>query len=314
MPGDSLIVILPIMAIVLAGLSIAGLWYWWSSTKEEGAEEQPPTGEMSHTDTASPPPVEEETVGGLVSRLMDTIRPVAAGLTARQSVVAPPPTSYPATAYRVGDEGMVEVMRVLRDLADGSLVIEIDGRKYRDLAEITDGQVGRRFLGNAQALARFARLGEIQVPDSWMAPRPAPTAFPDQPSAPATSDSAGWQSATLPPPPGPLPSVMRSRPSAEAEDMGSTRRGGLFGVGAKPEKKEEPAAPLSIADQIEELLQYRLTLTPALSQRSIHIRPSPDGGVRIEVDGVFYEGVSNVVDANIREFIQATIREWEARQ
>ena len=69
-----------------------------------------------------------------------------------------------------------------------------------------------------------------------------------------------------------------------------------------------------MAEQIEELLQLRLTATPELAQRSIHIRPALDGGVRIEVDGKFYEGVGDVADQHIREFIQSTIREWEARQ
>ena len=69
-----------------------------------------------------------------------------------------------------------------------------------------------------------------------------------------------------------------------------------------------------MVEQIEELLQFRLAATPELAQRSIHLRPAHDGGVRIEIDGSFFEGVGEVPDNQIREFIQSTIREWEARQ
>src|SRR4030042_1675851 len=34
MSSDTLIIILPLLALVLAGVSIAGLWYWWSSGQE----------------------------------------------------------------------------------------------------------------------------------------------------------------------------------------------------------------------------------------------------------------------------------------
>ncbi|MBO9308514.1 MAG: hypothetical protein J7551_01890, partial [Chloroflexi bacterium] len=70
---------------------------------------------------------------------------------------------------------------------------------------------------------------------------------------------------------------------------------------------------VSIAEQIEEFLQARLLASPQFSTRSIHVRPTPDHGVRIEVDGRFYDTVAEVIDPDVREFLMTIMREWEAR-
>jgi hypothetical protein len=66
-------------------------------------------------------------------------------------------------------------------------------------------------------------------------------------------------------------------------------------------------------EEIEELLQFRLAMTPTLARRNIHISEAEAGGVIVEVDGMFYAGVGEVPDDEVRNFIQATIQEWEAR-
>jgi hypothetical protein len=188
----------------------------------------------------------------------------------------------------------VEVMRILRDLADGSLLVEIDGQRYRRLTDIADAQVGRRFIGNAQALARFARLDDVRVPDEW---GELPGAVEARAAAPPSSP--------------PSPEAVRQPPS---RTLTSSRKQSVASS-SKPGSNEDAEAPaLSMVEQIEELLQFRLTATPDLAQRSIHVRSALDGGVRIEVDGSYFEGVGEVPDARVREFIQSIIREWEARQ
>jgi hypothetical protein len=79
------------------------------------------------------------------------------------------------------------------------------------------------------------------------------------------------------------------------------------------DKTAEPAV-VSIPDQIEAYLQYRLALTPPFLGRSIHVREAPGGGVRIEVDGRFYEAVSDIEDTNVRDFVRTAIQEWEDKQ
>ncbi|HOA25801.1 MAG: hypothetical protein WBH90_14810 [Aggregatilineales bacterium] len=270
MPQNLLISLLPFIALILAGLSVAALWYWWISTKDDEPEESAgqPIGEpASRAELSAEPPA---------------AKPVLT------SVSAPPASA----AQPVFEGEAIEVMRILRDLADGSLIVEIDGRRYRSLNEIVDPQVGRRFMGNAQALADFAKLGKIRVPEEW-----AQVPTPERPAASAPQPPA-HPAAPPPPPPPPEPAA--------------PRRGGLFRRAQAED--EQPVEQPPIAEQIEELLQYRLSQTPELAHRSIHIRPAIDGGIRIEVDGRTYEGIGDVDDDEIRAFLQETVRQWEARQ
>jgi hypothetical protein len=245
------IVIVPIVALVIAALSAAGIWYWWISGKEE----------------AEPPPEEEEPI----------IKMPKLNLF-RQAESSPMPP-----------ENVVEVMRVYRDLADGSLIIDVAGRRYHHIGEIGDPEIARRLAGNIQALAEMAGV-------SPRASAP-PAAQPPEPLAQAPS-------------PGPLPTAVR-RHQAPEEPSEPVRRG-LFGQ--RKDKLPPEPEPKSIIEQIEELLQFRLATTPSLARRAIHISEGEGGGVVVEVDGVSYEGVSEVPDEEIRAFIQATIQEWEARR
>ncbi len=281
MSGEILVIAIPLLALILAALSIAGLWYWWTSTREE----EP--GGIDRLNALS----EFDRLTGTSS----TAPTPPAGIPERQEQSTAVPQPLPMRPPPMQADGeVVEVMRVLRDLADGSLIVEIRGKRYRSLRDMDDPVVGRHFMGNAQALARFARLDKYDVPATWEEPSAPPVPLP-----PSTS------------PPAPSPEVLPARPTPDA---GSTlKRRGLFQRSRQEE--DEPVAPLlSMADEIEALLQKRLTDDASMASRSIHIRSAPDGGVWVEVDGRFYEGVGDVEDEVVRSFIQATIREWEARQ
>jgi hypothetical protein len=71
---------------------------------------------------------------------------------------------------------------------------------------------------------------------------------------------------------------------------------------------------LDIAGAIETYLQHKLAQTPEYAGRKIHVHSAPGGGVRIQVDESFYDAVGDVTDAGVREFLSATIQEWQDRQ
>ena len=80
------------------------------------------------------------------------------------------------------------------------------------------------------------------------------------------------------------------------------------------QKSDLPPVPeINIAGAIETYLQHKKSLTPEYANRSIHIYPAPGGGVSIEVDGKYFEAVSDVTDADVREFLSETISEWQDR-
>jgi hypothetical protein len=269
--GEKLIAILPLVSLILASLSIAGLWYWWTATSgDEEPEEESAAGEqMEEADL---------TVGDLLGRVTGLARSVLPAQQFPSEGVSRPAQAMPSAgpAPPLTDEGAVEVLRVLRDLADGSLIVEIGGQRYRRLSEIADPQIKRRLMGNTEDLTNFVRLaGGMAVPPS--APPPPTTAPP------------------------PAPEAAEVRPKVQAKARG------------KDEEEEQPELK-SIAEEIEELLQARLAATPELARRRIHIHEAVGGGVSIEVDGKYYRGIGEVTDGEVQEFIQAVIQEWEARQ
>jgi hypothetical protein len=107
------------------------------------------------------------------------------------------------------------------------------------------------------------------------------------------------------------PAPSRPAPSPLEAKSGS-RLGAVLGVLANPKGTEE-AAPLGIAAQIEAFLQARLATQPDLRGRGLHIHAADDGGVQIEADGAFYQGIGDIPDDEIRAFLQETMEAWSAR-
>jgi hypothetical protein len=135
------------------------------------------------------------------------------------------------------------------------------------------------------------------------APRVSPPPAPPKPAA----------KPTMPPPPpsmnGPLPGDLpkfRDLPQQE-----KIKPGGLF---RQPRAEIEPVPELNIAGAIEAYLQHKLRQTPDYYGRSIHVHSAPGGGVMIEVDGEYFEAVSDVYDPEVRDFISTAIQEWQERQ
>ncbi len=83
---------------------------------------------------------------------------------------------------------------------------------------------------------------------------------------------------------------------------------------AAPPPAEEEAAPaqLSLARQIDSVLQARLANTP-LAARGIRIRDLLSGGVEFVVDGRAYAGVEEIPDPQVQAAVKAAIAEWERK-
>ena len=78
--------------------------------------------------------------------------------------------------------------------------------------------------------------------------------------------------------------------------------------------KAEAPPQLDLAAAIETYLQYKLQHTPEYLGRDIHIHGTPTGAIRIQVDQNYYDFVDEVADAEVRDFLQSTIAEWQERQ
>lgn len=191
----------------------------------------------------------------------------------------------------------VEVMRVWRDLSDGSLIVEMNGTRFQTIAAMQDQGLAKRFFNLIRDLVQMAKAGAhaagIKAPQF-----DSPSSILPQPGE--------WSDANQPlPNPASTPTGYPERPSLTADPLNSIKN---------PVVGAEASDDRGIADSIEEFLQYRLMQTPTFKHRNIHIRPAMDGSIRIQVDDRYYEAVSDIADADARAFIQGTIREWEARQ
>lgn len=237
-----------------------------------------------------------------------------------------------------GSVEAVEVMTVLRDIATGELIVQIGNKAYRDLSQMNDAEVARRF---STAIRELAKSADVPQPVSAAITEPAnaapstsqPTidepvnastmgqppeseslapvdAPPDvQPEAPLVSTPA--RPAPKSPAPRKTGKLPGDLPSYKLPDEPIIQLGNILRRAKKPDNK--PIPDIDIAGAIEAFIQHKLAYTPEYSERSIHVHPSPDGGVSIEVDGTYFETVGEVSDTDVREFLASTIQEWQDR-
>lgn len=200
------------------------------------------------------------------------------------------PVTPPGSADDAPPADSVELLRVFRDLSDGTLIVEIDGRRFASAGELAGANLARRFTKVVKDLAQWVRDAQARAAQA-------------PPAAPPTSA------------PAPGTPAWHSLPDDEMPSMGPgtmLRQMTRAAMGQKPETPPEENAPeLSIPEQIEELLQARLIHMPEFRERTIHVKPSLSGGVRIQVDGTYYEGVGDIADDDVRALLQDVVREWE---
>jgi hypothetical protein len=210
-----------------------------------------------------------------------------------------------------------EVMRVLRDETSGSLIIEVEGRRYRRLAEIRDGRIGRRVLWAIADLLSFAEEVPLEavarsVPAVTNAPPPTPQPEPTPatPSpTPAPAVSAKALAATE------EEFLRRLKEESLEETKKQQTKPARFGLlRHKPAKPtSELAKPHAFVDEIEEILQEFIRESVVPVEKPAHVQTGPEGALEIEVDGKVYERPDDVPDPIVRGLIKAAVEEWESR-
>lgn len=228
-----------------------------------------------------------------------------------------------------GEAEAVEVMTILRDVADGGLIIQIGDKSYRNPPALADAEFKRRFNMTVRDLydsisrqslsvapAPAASSGEMPAPPSEAA-APVADIQPELPSddvAQPERDLRDERPPVMTPPPAVGAAILAAEPVPGdlpkfkmPDTIEPPRRG-------RRRPPAEPIPEINIAEAIEEFLQYKLRSASQFAGRSLHVRPAIGGGVKIEVDGLFYDSVSEVADAEVRAYLQAVIEEWQSRQ
>lgn len=215
----------------------------------------------------------------------------------------------------------IEVLTILRDVADGDLIIQIGDKAYRGQDAVDNPEVKRRFASIMREMSGLAQ-SLSNAPAAPASRPPAPSQVEAEPyqneavvdEGPSLSDLLNPAQSTtrVPPPPAPDGTVPGMLPSFKLDDnpLPVKKGGGLLGRVPKPDST--PIPELNIADAIEAYLQHKLAYSE-YANRSIHVFSAPGGGVQIEVDGHSYEAVSDIEDTAVRSFITQTIEEWQDR-
>jgi len=218
---------------------------------------------------------------------------------------------------RIVPMGLKEMMRVLRDEDTGAIVVEVEGRQYRQLVEIQDGRIGNQVL---EAIANLIKFTGGIVRGQWAAASVTPVVpTREMPHQPQVVEPAS-----------PPRSVAVESPLSDEEEAFLQRlREGDLQVGQTPAREarpsitgflrrrrpqaaaEEAEAGGTFIDEIEAILQRIISTAPTPLGEEVHVRTGPDGGLQIQVGGRYFSRSDEVPDPAIRDLIKAAVKEWE---
>jgi hypothetical protein len=184
-----------------------------------------------------------------------------------------------------------EIMRVLRDEASGGIVVEVRGRAYSDIREITDGRVGRMVLQAIADLVKFTG-GLVKLP----AGKPGSSASP-----PA------------------VPPVTPASASQEQVEEELLRRVAAGEIGLEDDiavRVSRPAvepSPNDFVREINAIFQRYLRKAGLEGEPTNMVTTDLHGGLCIKIGADYFEGPDEVTDPTIRQMIKAAVKEWEQR-
>jgi hypothetical protein len=198
----------------------------------------------------------------------------------------------------------LEVMRVLRVPPMGKLVVEVNGERFDRIDEVTDEHSKRRLLAAVGELISFAGNYDSLVEAGVAPPLAAETTEPETEDEALTRQQARF-----------IEQLERQRDAIKAV---SERR--IIETPVVDISEETPITRLrsrqsvSMAEQIDTILQELKYQDPALSSRIIRLHQNPAGGLHIEVDGNLYEEPGEIEDKAIQKLIRQAVYTWRNMQ
>jgi hypothetical protein len=195
--------------------------------------------------------------------------------------------------------GLMETLRVYRDLKTRTVVLKMRGKQYHRPGELD--AAAHSFL--EQQLVALA---------GWIKP--------SGPLSPA-GDAVRGLDAQVPPvaqkPVGAPESPRNPAPifSSSVEDDGpkqSYNPLGVFARALRTDAQKTSFTSTSIAAQIDEILQEKLAGLPD-EKRAIRLMELPGKGMVVMIGLKHYDGVDAVPDPEVKALIRECVREWEQK-
>jgi hypothetical protein len=219
--------------------------------------------------------------------------------------------------------GRDELLRVWREARSRRLNLEVEGDIYQTTDDLSVRQY-REILRTLNELGKWLGgiRGEIRPPvfedqsEGALEYTGSPIQQIQSTEAPQATNER--QAGAAPPvnPAGTGISIPTDEAGEKTQRVENKRSSGLgSSLGRifrrkQPEKQEQPT---SMAEQIDAILQEKLSGIP-LPGVEINLVESPDRGLSVLVGDQVYDGVGEIPDDRIRELIQDSVREWEKRQ
>jgi len=190
--------------------------------------------------------------------------------------------------------GLSEVARIFSD--GKKAFLQVQGKFVRSPDDLNPEQLAyvTRFIDQVRISIKLAAAN---------APADPPASPLDL--APSTNNSAPTTTNT-PADPGLLPNLYTP---PQRQNLGPVN---ILARAFQTEVKVKPAAPKSIAVQVDEILQEKIEGTP-LEEKGIRLLEFPGKGMVVMVGLDQYSGVNDVPDDEIRNAIKAAVGEWEKR-
>ncbi len=215
-------------------------------------------------------------------------------------------------------KNVAETMRVWKDRRTGVVMVETGKKLYQSVGYLSVRQ-RQELMKSADELRLWLRMEDIdqRIPSTVTAPAPVQS----QTTIPApTIDKLD---VVLPLPvqakPESLPQsdemvieMLRASVNEPAVTPPSMEIGDILARAITPDKSHIAEAPKSIAGQVDEIVQDRI-LESEFKDRSIRVLDHPKIGLLVLVDGQKFEGIGDVTDDGVRQFLRECVAIWEKR-
>jgi hypothetical protein len=222
-------------------------------------------------------------------------------------MASPSPTvSQPA-------EDPIELLRLLKDPQNNQLLVEIGGKRFSKLTEITNRKIGQFVLEMAAHFLVFTNGKFLSATGLQNLLRPQVNELPDPPVK--TSPPQPRRSESLVPPPPPeaeaafLASLQSLKPPASPPDP-PLRRGGFLSLRPPPPSIQKLPS-LNLAEEINEIVQNKLRTSQLGQTNQIELTSDTDGSLKIMVNNHIYRSPDDITDPGVRTLIKDSINEWE---
>ena len=212
-----------------------------------------------------------------------------------------------------------QILSLVREEGEAGLKVEVDGIRYGHLAEIQDPQIRRRVVNAASELIRFTGVldeatlapAPVDKTDSWREDlrvnsrdeldqiRTAPVTAGASASSPPAPEKVEEQFLSL------LAEMGQPPPAPERPTVLSSIQQRLAPKQLPPERSR------TFVDDIEDIVQRRVRLIPALVGRDLHVRLDAAGSVRFAFQGQEYEDLNDLPNMTAQQLIRDAIQEWE---